>query len=263
MKQSMYRSDMFRLIHSYEFLFSIAGIVVIVLLSNVSEVLEYQEFLAVDTIMDNFLYGGWYRNLLFIVAAYPFSRNYYQDTVHGFCGAAIQKAGIYQYAWSKVWCTAFSAFAVTFSGLLVSAGIFSIFCVPCYYEKFGEMNYTYPYGVLAAAGFTMLFLLVRSVLFSFGAAFWSVFALVTSTWRAEPLVILTAPFIGSYVESRFQFFLPPWMQVNACISGDELIVSGIIANFAYGICFLWLLTVLLGILFFYRIKRSAYGENIF
>lgn len=146
MKRSIYRSDMFRLVHSNKFLFSIAGIVAIVLLSNVSEVLECQEFLAVDTIMDNFLYGGWYRNLLFIVAAYPFSRSYYQDTVHGFCGVMIQKAGILQYAGSKVWCTAFSAFTVTFSGLLLSAGIFGFFCVPCYYGRFGEMNYTYPYG---------------------------------------------------------------------------------------------------------------------
>lgn len=262
MKQSIYRSDLFRLIHSHEFWFSIGGIIVVILFSNLSEVLENWEFLAVDVIMDNFLYGGWYRNLLFVVAAYPFSRSYYQDTVHGFCGVMIQKAGILQYAGSKVWCTAFSAFTVTFSGLLLSAGIFGFFCVPCYYGRFGEMNYTYPYGGLAA-GNTMLFLLARSALFSFGAALWSVFALVISTWRTEPLVILAAPFIGSYVESRFQFFLPPWMQVNACVSGDELIASGLIANFAYGICYLWLLTVLLGILFFYRIKRSAYGENIY
>ena len=262
MKQSMFRQDLFRLIHSYGFWFSIVGSVAVVLCSNLLGVLEDPEFLAVDTIMDDFLYGGWYRNLLFVVAACPFAGSYCQDTAHGFRDIMIQKMGIFPYTQSKVWCTAFSSFIVSFAGLLISAGFLRIICTPCYYETFGEMNYTYPYGMLAAGGNTLLFLVMRSALFSLGAAFWSVFALVVSTWREEPLIVLSAPFIGSYIESRFQFFMPSWMQVNACVSGDELIASGIASNFFYGICYLVLLNLLLGMLFFNRVKRSVYGENM-
>ena len=116
MKQSMFRQDLFRLIHSYGFWFSIAGSVAVVLCSNLPEVLEDPEFLAVDTIMDDFLYGGWYRNLLFAVAACPFAGSYCQDTAHGFRDIMIQKMGIFPYTQSKVWCTAWSSFIVSFSG---------------------------------------------------------------------------------------------------------------------------------------------------
>ncbi|MCM1258381.1 MAG: hypothetical protein NC307_11085 [Roseburia sp.] len=170
MRQSMYRSDVFRLVHGRDFWISIAGVVAIVLFSNLSEIPKTLEFVAVDYLMDNFLYGGWYRNLLFVVAAYPFARSYCQDAAYGFRDTAIQKTGVFRYVWSKAWCTAASAFFVTFSGLFISAGIFRLFCEPCYYETFGEMNYTYPYGTLAAGGNTILFLAVRFLLFSLGAA---------------------------------------------------------------------------------------------
>lgn len=263
MKRWTRQPDLFRLIHGDRLWLSIAGIIVVVMGSNLTEVMENRDFLAVDTIMDNFLYGGWYRNLLFVVAAFPFSRSYYQDTMHGFRDTMVIKMGNFHYAWSKVWCTAGSAFAVTFSGLLLSSALFSLLAAPCYYEMFGEMNYTYPYGMLAAGGNTVLFLVMRSALFSLGAAFWSTFALVCSTWTPEPLVILAVPFIGSYIESRFRFFVPSWMQIDACVSGDEMIRGGIAVNFLYGMCFMLLLIVLLGILFFYRVRRSVYGEGTF
>lgn len=263
MKQWTRQPDFIRLIHSYGFWLSIAGVTAVVMGSNLTELEQQWEFRTVDTIMDNFLYGGWYRNLVFVVAAVPFARSYCQDTVHRFRDAMVQKMGIFRYAWSKVCHTALSAFLVASTGLLLSALIFSVFCDPCYYEKFGEMNYTYPYGMLAASGNTALYVVVRSMLFAMGAAFWSTFALVVSTWNPEPLTILAVPFIGSYIEERFLFFIPTWMQIAGCVRGEEIIPAGIAVNFLYGICFMLLLIVLLGILFYYRVKRSVYGEGAF
>lgn len=263
MKHCICQPDLFRLIHKKDMWISILAVIAVVVGSNITEMIVYKEFLTVDTIMDDFLYSGWFRNILFVVAAIPFSRSYCQDVSHGFRDAMVLKMGSERYAWSKVKYNAYSAFAVTLTGLLISAYFFSLFFEPCYYEVFGEMNYTYFYGTLAAEGKTLLFVLTRSVLFSCGAALFSTFALLVSVWNPEPLVILAVPFIVSYVEGRFMFFVPSWMRIDNCVSGDVLISGGIAANFLYAICFMLLLIMVAGSIFVYQVKRSVNGENTF
>ena len=58
MKQWTRQPDFIRLIHSYGFWLSIAGVTAVVMGSNLTELEQQWEFRTVDTIMDNFLYAG-------------------------------------------------------------------------------------------------------------------------------------------------------------------------------------------------------------
>ena len=261
MKRWIYEPDLFRLFHTKKIIVSILGVILAVIAGNILEMKEQADFLTVDTIMDSFLDGGWYRNFIFVLGAVPFAVSYFEDKSHGFHRQMILRMGLEKYTSSKVKYTALSAFFVSFVGLWGAAGILSLFFKPCYYELYHEVNYSLPYGNVAAEGKTMLFLFYRITLFSLGTAFWAVFALLLSVFKMEKMVIPTLPFIGSFCESRLRFFLPAWLLADACISGENLLPFGILPNFLYGCCYLLLWICIFGVAFYFLVKRSIYGRK--
>lgn len=110
MKRCIYEPDLFRLFHTKKIIVSVLGVILVVIAGNILEMKEQADFLTVDTIMDSFLDGGWYRNFIFVLGAVPFAVSYFEDKSHGFHRQMILRMGLEKYTSSKVKYTALSAF---------------------------------------------------------------------------------------------------------------------------------------------------------
>lgn len=258
MRSGCVRADVCRLFRRLDVWIAVLWIAGFVVGSNLSN-LPLREFLTVDYLIDTMTEAGWFRNLIFILAAVPFACSYCRDVSGHFREAVLCRVDVEQYAWSKVLCNAAVSFLVTFTGFMMSAAVFRIFFSFSYYEKFGEINASGIYGELLSGTYPVLFVLIRVVLFSCGAMLWSTVALMVSAWKSDVFVVVSVPYLASYLVERLERGWQSWMSIDICISGEQMIPGGWRANLLYGILFMILMTLLAGRVFVWKVKRSVRG----
>ena len=121
---------------------------------------------------------------------------------------------------------------------------------------------------LPEKGHVFLFILIRSLLFSLGAALWATVALCVSAIKPEPFLVLSVPLISSYLIENFiddylKMYVPSYLNIIACISGERLIYGGMAVNLIYGIALLLFFIAIAGNVFHWLVKRSVQGESVF
>lgn len=254
--------DIFRLIKEKRFGVTILGICAVMIFSTgVSEISSQVDFIAVDIVIDDFIYCGWGRYLVMICAAIPFSCSYYDDVRNNYYDIMILKMGKHKYAWSKIKCNFGATFFTSFGGIILFIVVVSFRFQWSYYETFHEMTYASPYAEWIVMGHVTQFIIIRSILFSMAASVWSMLALLVSTWDTNRLTILSVPFFAAYIDERFSTFSFSWTGVSNCSDGTIPIVGSLWANVAYSICYMLFLIVIMGYFFEGRLGKEETNER--
>lgn len=262
MKKGCGRADGYRLMRKPELWIAVIAVAVVAIGNTLPELSQMvqKEFLTVDKIIDNITtVGGWYRNLIFMIAAIPFAGSYCKDTEHHFREGMLWRAKGESYIWSKILWNGAASFFATFVGLFIAVVMFSFFQKFYYYDVGPQGDYFGIYTEILEAGHPFCFIFIRIVIFSIGSMFWSTAALTVSAWKQDILVVYATPFLASYILARIQNVMPEFINIDFCIAGRELIPYSWLSNLLYGIFFLMFLTLVFGNIFAWKVKRSVNG----
>ena len=251
------RADIYRLFHSKRLLFTLVLYILVIYFCNISDILLFQEFISVDTLIDSITESGWFREVLYVVSALPFSQCYCEDIRNHYFINVNTRTTITSYAHSKAFVTIFSTFLVSVAGFFIAIFMLSM-QFPLYDPNAAySLNITGTYGVLTLGHYPFLFFLVRVILFASGNTLWAMISLFVSSYHPDFFLTAAMPFISSYLIYRFVMNLPDILNIDYCISGYSVIEkTGLFFNFIYSIGYIWLLIFIAAIGFTRKLERS-------
>lgn len=253
----MLRADTYRLFHSKRLLFVLMLYVAAIFLCNYSDLYQFNEFLSVDTLIDSITESGWFREILYLISALPFTLCYCEDSTHNYMYHSFSRGTITTYAHSKVIITVVGTFFLSLIGFSISISLLALW-FPIYDPNaFTQLNISGGYGQLTLSPYPYTFFIARVLLFSSGCALWSIITLFISSFKTDYFLTTIMPFISSYIIYRLSMNLPDLFNVDFCISGYGVIKNAsLLNNFLYAMGYIWLLITLVSIFFIRRLERS-------
>lgn len=254
---NMLRADIYRLFYSKRLMFMVVLYVAAIFLCNYSDLFQFNEFLSVDTLIDSITESGWFREILYLISALPFTLCYCEDSAHNYMYHSLSRGTITAYARSKLIVTVSGTFLLSLTGFYLSILLLAMW-FPLYDPNaLNQLNISGGYGLLTLSSYPYTFFIVRVLLFSSGCALWSVITLFVSSYKPDYFLTTVMPFISSYIIYRLSMNLPDILNIDFCISGYGIIKNaGLVYNFLYAIGYIWLLIIIIGIFFIRRLERS-------
>lgn len=146
-----------------------------------------------------------YRKIFVILGALPFAANFSDEWN---CMAAINcltRKSVRKYSAANVVMCYISALATVFFGMMIFAGIYSIF-YPFYFV--GGNSQSSPYGIYTINGFPVLDLAATTFVFASSCAMWAVMGLMLTALFPSRYIALCAPFVFSYMVERVTMNFP-------------------------------------------------------
>ncbi|PXV88361.1 hypothetical protein C8E03_10884 [Lachnotalea glycerini] len=251
------RADLYRFFHSNKLIVTLILYILALYFCNFSDMIQFNEFLSVDTMIDSITESGWFREILYVISALPFTLCYCEDISNNYFLCINTRTNITSYARSKALVTILSTFFVSIAGLLMVIVLFS-FNYPLYDPKSAlQLNISGGYGTLTTGAFPFLFFFVRILLFASGSVLWAIIALFVSSYQPDYFLTTVMPFVSSYVIYRFVMNLPDILNIDYCISGYCVIDhAGIMYNFLYSMGYIWLAILIISTAFIQKLERS-------
>lgn len=252
------RADFYRLFHSNRLFIALILYILAVYFCNYSDILQFNEFLSVDTLIDCITESGWFREILYIVSALPFVLCYCEDINNNYFLCITTRTNVTAYARSKVIVTILSTFFITILGFFLAIVLFAI-KYPMYDSNAIEyLNISGAYGVLTLSKYPFTFFIVRIVLFASGSVLWSIISLYVSSYQPDFFLTAAMPFVSSYIIYRLTMNLPDMLNIDYCISGYGVIENvSVLYNFIYSLGYIWLIILVISISFVRKLERNV------
>lgn len=210
---------------------------------------------------NSFVFGGFYSVYVVpVLAAIPYALSYCNEYQFGVCNQKLSRVS------TKIYCISKVMNSILIGGFSVAAGGITFICFANYFvplinsDRLLE-NIGMPYFDLLQQGNGILFFVATVFLLFLTGSLWSLIALVTSAYVPNKYVVISAPLIFSFFFTRLNIILKIpdthrldlWLRGRSIIENDSttLITSGIMVT---------LLSVLLGIIFYKKVKRRMQNE---
>lgn len=260
------RQDLCRNILNIKFLYSVIGMVLVMLLSNVADLLVcMQENVgSVLYMFEMVTNGGWFFLLIFLLAAIVSSVGYCEDYASGFLFLLITRSDLNRYGRSKALSCMISAFLSVALGISFSLLGFSLVLPLCNGYKEIMDTTMLPYREILLEEKYILYFFIKTCLIAGGASFWCMAGLLASTYKPEMIYAVTAPLILNYVGGRFALLAPDFLNSDYVMIGFPVFREGISwqITFLYACFYVMTANVLLYLLFDRKVKRYVRGEVV-
>ena len=241
-----------RMLYSYLFWISIFGIGLITYLGLTEETPR--------TLVSSFnvmLDLSSYRKLMMLFAVLPFGMNYCREWNHKFTSFIMARISTTKHLLSYILMQFFSSFTVTFIGIILGMLIL-LFKVPIYIDE----GTAYSEGIysLLSHNKAVIFLILRTFIYSVSIATWSMAGLAMSALFLNSYIAVISPLVFSYglelitIESSF---LPNLWYLSLSytdFSGDPIIST------LYILSIFLMISSIFALIFFGIAKRRAQNE---
>lgn len=197
------------------------------------------------------------RKMTVVLGALPFAANFAEEWQSGVTIAAVARKGVKSYSLANVLCVFLSSFIAVFLGLVLFAGILSVF-LPVYMPSNNPVSFLY--GVILKSAFPFLYIMLKSLVFALSCAAWSVMGLMLSAFLPNKYVSICAPFVASYIVERITMQLPDPINLYV-ISLSVLPWKNALLSFFYSVLLFLLIACICGMVFGIVVKRRV--ENGF
>lgn len=251
------RCDIYRLFNSNRLILAFIIYILVVHFCNYSDIFQSKEFMSVDYLIDCITESGWFRELLYVISAFPFVLSHCEDVKNHYILNIVTRTSITAYALSKTIVTIFSTFFISITGFIISIVLFS-FLYPTYDPyAHSQLNLSGAYGVLTIGQFPFTFFVVRVLLFASGSSLWAIISLLVSSYKPDFFLTTAMPFISSYIIFRFAMNFSDFLNIDYCISGYRVIKNtSILYNFIFAMSYIWLLILIISIAFIKQLERN-------
>lgn len=253
----MIKAEIYRVRCSRRLYLSFFLIVMGICVCNISDILDQSEFVTVTYIFDMVTLQGWFRELIFVLSAWPFAISYCEDCEHQFRKSIRVRTSEIHYAVSKAMVVMIGTFGFVVIACVTACVILS-FRFPLTESQIGmQENWTGAYGLFLTGRNPILFLLIRIILFALGTVVFAMLSLAISSIRPDYYITICAPFVSSFICKRLDQILPGYFSIQACLSGELIFENaGLQINFGYSVLFLMMVSIFIGVFFLYTLHRQ-------
>lgn len=207
---------------------------------------EFDLLLGLDTI----------RKVIAVFGALPFTANFSVEWNNAVSNMYIVRCGLAKYTYSNVIVTFLSTIITVFSGIMFFVTLMSFFMPFSDFDSsFGSM----PYGTLLKSNFAVLYIVLKTTVFAFSCAMWSVIGLTLSAFFPNKYVALCAPFAASYIIERITIQFPAPFNLWT-VSVSALQWENPTMQFLYSIGLFTIISAIFGVVFTYKVKRMVQNE---
>ncbi|MCB5935769.1 hypothetical protein LI012_10430 [Caldibacillus thermoamylovorans] len=202
-----------------------------------------------------------FKKLTVLFAALPYVSSFCSDWKYQYIKPVVIRTGVKRYTWSKIFTCFLSGLLTVFCGLLLFLFILSL-KMPLFPTEHIENIVGPPYSPLIEGNFPILYLILKSFVFSMAAALWAVVGLTVSAFIPSHFVAIATPVIASYVLEELTSIFPKWLNLYRLTRSADVLQQGPLVSFLY-FCFIFLLfAVLAGFLFDYQVRRRIRNEVV-
>ena len=201
---------------------------------------------------------GDYKNLLVLLALLPYAICFASEWNHNVTRYAVIRSNATKYAVSKAAATAIGGGLALAVGLAVFLFVLGIQFPLVDVDRLSEHSFAgYGYGAFLKTGQFVLYYLFQVIQIFFVGAFWSMVGLVVSAYMPHGVVILSAPFMISYVLSIIstKLHIPNYLNIRAISRGVFRLTDSPSVNLLFVALYLTGLTVVLACVFVRKMKR--------
>lgn len=212
--------------------------------------------------MHDFIDFGIYRKALIVFGALPFTVNFADEWTSGVAKECIIRSGVKKYAAANLLFCWLSSLLTVFLGMTFFMGFYSLF-VPL------SESYSYSYfllfGQFLQNGHGEIFLLLKTLIFSFSCAMWATMGMLMSVFFPNKFIAICSPFVLSYVIERATTLLPAdWNLDLQGISQSFVLTEtfGDLGGFLYCVGVLTIISAVCGVIFYICSKRKVQNELV-
>lgn len=256
------KGDLKRAFLSVRFLTAVLLLTIINIISALGEVMITANIntLTVVYLMQNFIFYSSFAVMTTFIGVIPYGPSFCEDWNNQFIRPCIIRSSPTKYGISKVVSTFLSATLAIFAGYMLTVLLFSLKWNMVSEEFFTEGYTLYDNSSIGKTLETspLLYLILKSLLHSFSAAFWAVFALCISTYVTTTFTTFAIPVITYYIAINLEG-IPSALRLNVIMNGSVNFANPYSA-FWNGVFVFIGLSVIVGAWFCVRVKRRlAHG----
>lgn len=197
------------------------------------------------------------KKLITLCAALPGVVLFCNDWSCQYIKPVVIRSGVKRYAFSRCLACFLSAFALSFLGMAVFVFLLSL--------KLPLMDINFVDGTfapLADSPLPALYILAHIFVFSLAMALWAMVGLAVSAYIPNRFVAVTTPIVASYLIEELMSFLPPFLDTYYLTRASNVLGQGAAVSFVYFLFFFLAFSMLLGIVFYFRIRGRMRNEVI-
>ncbi|WP_444643187.1 hypothetical protein ACRQU7_01465 [Caproiciproducens sp. R1] len=266
-KSNVLRMDLYRIVTSAWFYFSIVLVTVLCFSCNwtdISQVFSQGNHNIDVTYIFTILMGlGEFKNMILIAAALACVGNFCSDWNHQFIRPVVIRCGARKYSHSKIFSCLISTFLTVFIGLLLFVFLLSL-RIPLHQEGSfsSSLVLNKPYDYLINGDFPILYFIVKIFILSIACAFWGIVGLCVTSYIPNHFVAVASPFIAYYLLGEFGEYLPNFMNFRMLAYSYDVLGQGVVITAVYTILFFGVLSALAGRLFTKNVQRRVSSEML-
>lgn len=199
------------------------------------------------------------RKVIAIFGALPFAANFADEWNNMVTLGCVSRCGVRKYTFANIVLCFLSSVIAVFCGIMLYAGICSVF-MPLYnYEDMGRN----PMSVLESAFFTnhlaLLYIMYNVFVFAASCAMWSVMGMMLTSFFPNKYVAICSPFVASYVIERISMQLPDNLNLWY-VSLSRLGWDNVLLQFLYSVGLFVILSAICGRIFAVKVRRRVQNE---
>lgn len=202
----MIRSYFFKILRSPIFYLSFFAVTAVSLYSMFFGVHTFADILSE---IDYLISFEFFRKMLVLLSALPFASNFANEWNTKTITNCVTRKNVVKYSSDNAVVCFITAFAVVFSGIMLSV----LIRIP--FKPLFSGNPVPPYGVFSQNGFPFLTAVLIVCVYALSCAMWSVMALAVTAFFPSKYIAVCAPFVLSYLIERFTKFVPGEFQLGA------------------------------------------------
>ena len=246
----MLRAYLFKTIRSPRLYIGIFGVIAICF-TMFNAFTPYAHYNSVIEEIEGFLIFDQMYKIITVFAALGFTANFAEEWKSKAAMFAVARCGAIKYASVQVVVCFLCAVVTVFSGMMLFAGIYSIF-LPLYCDNGNPLSQ--PYGVFVEMGAPILEIAAVVMVFAVSCAAWCVMGLMLSAIFPNKYIAICAPFAASYIIERPTLSLPS--PLNLWYIGSSMLQwKNAFLQFIYSVGIYIALAAVCGIIFVIIVKR--------
>lgn len=258
--KNYFKTDMYRLLSSRQFVFGIAGIAVLYIVG------AYQAIIVSNVYMAYF-YNGWFSTatLAYAFCAISFSSCFVEDSEHNFWMQEIQRGCVKKYAWSKVIVCFLSGILTMVAGILLFVLIMHTWMPWVPEESFLQnQRIMDTFGFLLYPQTILLYFLCSAIKSGMLGGIFALLSAYISLYEKNRLFTICAPVVGYYfIENLLiaNLKLPTYFDLLVIYGQGYTLFENKVWDIIYAAFVGLLVMLILGVMIKKKIRREICGTS--
>ena len=259
------KSELYRILLCNKTILGVCGVCLTLLLSNSEDLyycLKYDSG-SILYIFEMVTNGGWFFSIIYLLTAFTSSTGFCEDINDRYLYGILVRTKRSYYCISKIIGCFLETMAIVFLGFACFLGFLSVF-LPVIGEP-DEIPYIalIPYRTLLLENKICAYFVIKILLISISASFWSCIGLMLSAMNPDKFLTISSPFILNYIISRLQLYMPDWLNLDYMATGYPIFGNdaGWLCTVIYSFSIYLSLTFLAAYIFYRRVQGYINGKN--